>query len=457
MTAPGTIEVEQVNAQFPKKLRMLFERWRYKSMDSGRGAAKSWSVADALLWLGFDATINGWRAEKQPLRIVCGRETQNSIKESVHALLKDRIKARRCLSEFYTVLEREIRGANGTLFIFKGLRDPDALKSLEGADILWIEEAQGVTKETWDIVTPTVRKEGTDAHGDWSSEIWATWNPRLDTDPTYVKFKVNPPTGAKVVSLGWRENPWFPRTLEIERLDMLRDDPVAYRNVWEGETRSSVEGAIFAAEIDAALADGRIGNFPRDRSKPVNTYWDLGFGDKCAIWFEQAVDGWHRLVDHLEDNAHTIDWYIVQLQQKGYMYGTHWLPHDCVDTIIHKNLAGGDKSRSIEMIMRAAGLNVRVAPKLFVADRINAGRMIFPQVQINRETCKLGINRLQQYQWGPVPILKNGSKGLTSREPQHDENSHTADAYQCMAVCAKQPKAPVKAQPRQEVEYSAYG
>ena len=139
----------------------------------------------------------------------------------------------------------------------------------------------------------------------------------------------------------------------------------------------------------------------------------------------------------------TIEQWLIKLQQKNYLYGTDWLPHDAVDTIIHRNLAGGDSARSIEMLMRGAGRRVRIAPKLHVADRINAGRTIFPQVQFDRDECQDGIQALRRYQWG-----EPNKHGVLGREPLHNDASHGADAFQTFAVCAKQPKTEEKkAQP----------
>ncbi len=436
--------MSEVRAQFPEKLGFLFEPARYKILHGGRGGTKSWGIARALLIMG---------AERKML-VVCARETMQSIKDSVHRLLASQIE-RLGLHAHYTIEKATIRGSNGTEFIFAGLlHNVDQIKSLEGADVVWVEEAQRVSKESWDKLVPTVRAPG--------SEIWVSFNPELDTDETWRRFCITPPTGAKVVQVGWRDNPWFPEVLELERLDMQRMDPAGYRNVWEGETRSSVEGAIFAAEIQLAEDEGRIAKFPVDRTKPINTYWDLGFGDKNAIWFEQAVGGWHRLVDYLEDSGRTIDWYIIQMQQKGYLYGTHWLPWDGVDAMTHHRLVGGDRSKSVEMIMREAGLSVRLAPKLAITSRINAGRQMFSQVQIDKDKCQMGIQRLRRYQWGK-PSTKVArvdpltGKLSTGSEPLHDENSHGADGFQTMAVCAKQPKNTPPVQQRQEEEYSAYG
>jgi phage terminase large subunit len=137
-------------AKFPKKLRFLFEPARTKVARGGRGSGKSWGVARALLI----------RGAKQTTRVLCTREVQKSIQQSVHQLLKDQIEAL-SLGAFYDVLSTEIRGKNGTQFYFGGLSDQTAesLKSFEGVDICWVEEAQAVSKRSWDILIPTIRKE----------------------------------------------------------------------------------------------------------------------------------------------------------------------------------------------------------------------------------------------------------------------------------------------------------
>lgn len=412
---------QAIQAEIPEAYDYLFAPARYKVSYSGRGAAKSWSYAEALLILGT----------QRRLRILCARETQRSIADSVHALLRDTIE-RLELQEFYTVKNTEIVGANGTEIIFAGLKQMTvaAIKSLEGVDIVWVEEAQVVTKSSWDILIPTIRKEG--------SEIWVTFNPELETDDTYVRFVLNPPPGAVVRKTSWRDNPWFPEVLRIEREHLERTDPKAHAHVWEGETKAAVEGAIYAEEMKAADSDGRITSVPVDRMRPVDTYWDLGFGDAMAIWFAQPVSGWYHLVDYIEDHGKTIDWYLIQLQQRGYAYGTDFLPHDAVDAIIHKRLAG-DKSKSIEMILREAGRRVRIVPKLRVTDGINAARTIFPQCRFDQDRCTHGLRALRSYQWGPPSSL-----GVPRSEPLHDWASHGADAFRAFALAAKQPAPPKK-------------
>ena len=157
----------QPTQKFQSKLKYLFEPHRYKVAYGGRGSGKSWSYARALLMMGTE----------KPLRVLCTREVQKSIKQSVHTLLKDQIQALG-LGEFYEIVENAIRGKNGTEFNFAGLatNTVESIKSFEGVDIVWCEEAQNISKRSWDILIPTIRKP--------DSEIWVTFNPYMDTDDT---------------------------------------------------------------------------------------------------------------------------------------------------------------------------------------------------------------------------------------------------------------------------------
>src|ERR1700728_256887 len=181
-----------MNVEIPEILAPLFQPARFKVVYGGRAGVKSWNIARALLTLG----------RQQKLRIPCGRETMQSIKDSVHQLLEDQIKLLE-LDWFYRVRKAEITGLNGTQFTFHGLRDQSIhnIKSLEGADKLWVEEAQNVSKKSWLTVIPTIRKPG--------SEIWVSFNPELESDDTYQRFVVHPPPGAVVIKTSYRDNPFL--------------------------------------------------------------------------------------------------------------------------------------------------------------------------------------------------------------------------------------------------------
>lgn len=418
-----------MTVDFPKKLRFLFQPHPYKIAYGGRAGTKSWGFAIALLELGA----------RRKLRIVCARETMKSIADSVHKLLSDQIE-RLGMQHLYEVQKATIKGKNGTEFLFVGLHhNPASIKSLEGADILWVEEANSVSKTSWNIVMPTIRKK--------DAEIWVSFNPELETDDTYQRWVLNPPPGAMVQKVGWQENRWLSERTKVEIQHMYLTSPTDAANIYGGECRSAVEGAIFAAELKKATEEGRICKVPYNRERPVDTVWDLGYGDLTAIWFVQAYGGEYHFIDYEEGDGLTIADYLVRLQQKGYLYGTDWIPHDGIDTIIHHKLAGGDRSRSIEMLMRTAGRQVRVVPKLFVTDRINAGRTIFPACRFDADKCADGIQALRHYRWADPPqpgMSQRELQNLRRREPLHDWASHAADSFTHAAIAVKQPKVKQK-------------
>jgi PBSX family phage terminase large subunit len=185
----------------------------------------------------------------KPLRILCAREFQNSLTDSVHRLLAEQIEQLH-LGGFYTVRKSGITGSNGTSFVFAGLRHHiSKIKSLEGADIVWVEEGQTVSKHSFDVLIPTIRKPG--------SEIWVTFNPDLEEDDVWQRFVVWPLAGAIVQQMNWMDNPWFPAELRAEKDHLKMRDLDAYENVWEGRCRSHVVGALWTKEIVEANRQSR--------------------------------------------------------------------------------------------------------------------------------------------------------------------------------------------------------
>jgi phage terminase large subunit len=212
----------------PEVFRPLFRPARYKAFYGGRGSGKSYAMASALVLLSAQKT----------LRVLAARETQRSIRDSSKRLLDDRIQALG-LSRRYTSTETEIRSSNGSLFLFAGLgHNPDAIKSMEGIDIAWVEEADTIAQRSLDILVPTIRKPG--------SELWFSWNPRHPTDPVDALFRSGPPReDALVRQVSYADNPWFPAVLETERqYDFLRD-PEKHRHVWEGSYLIQSEARVF--------------------------------------------------------------------------------------------------------------------------------------------------------------------------------------------------------------------
>lgn len=204
----------------------LFAPARFKAIHGGRGSGKSHSVATALVA----------QAAQSPLRILCAREIQKSIKDSVKRLIDDKI-GEAGLGWFFDSTDTEVRGRNGSLFLFAGLRNPDSIKSMEGLDRAWVEEASRVSQRSLDLLVPTLRKAG--------SELWFTWNPENPTDPVDAMFRGAPPPNAWVKEVNFTDNCWFPAVLRQD-MDWDRNrDPDKYAHVWLGKYSSKSEARVF--------------------------------------------------------------------------------------------------------------------------------------------------------------------------------------------------------------------
>lgn len=386
--------------QIAEKLEGLFRPKRYKVLHGGRGGGKSWAVAAVLLVMAAD----------RPLRILCAREIQKSMRDSVHRLLRDTI-VRLGLESFFEVLDMEIRGANGSLFLFSGLQahTVDSIKSFEGVDIVWVEEAHSVSKRSWDVLIPTIRKQG--------SEIWLTLNPDMDTDETYVRFVATESDDTWVCEINWRDNPWFPDVLNQERLKSKRTQSKEdHEHVWEGKPRTVAEGAIYRHEITAAISEGRVRLVPYDPTLKVHTVWDLGWNDAMTIGFVQRGPMEVRIIDYIEDSHRTLDWYVGQIEKRPYRWGVDYLPHDART----RNFQTG---KSTEEQMRAMKRNPFVLPQTSVEEGIKAARMLFPRCYFDKDkTARL---------WECLKRYRRALHTQTGEPmaPLHDEFSHGSDMF----------------------------
>ncbi|MFL3599491.1 PBSX family phage terminase large subunit [Pseudomonas aeruginosa] len=389
-----------LNITLPFKLAPLYEARRYKVMRGGRGGGKSHGVAQVLLDMGA----------RNPLRILCAREIQKSMRDSVHRLLRDYI-VKLGLTEFYEVLDTEIRGRNGTLFLFSGLQGHtvDSIKSFEGVDIVWVEEAQGVCKKSWDVLIPTIRKDG--------SEIWLTLNPAMDTDDTYVRFCAAPDDDVWLCEINWRDNPWFPDVLNQERLrakrSMSQED---YEHIWEGKPRTVAEGAIYRHEILDLMESGRVRPVPYDPLLPVHTVWDLGWNDAMTIGFVQRGPMDVRIIDYIEDSHRTLDWYVAQIEKRPYRWGIDYLPHDGRT----RNYQTG---KSTEEQLQAMGRKVHVLAATSVEEGIKAVRMLFPRCYFDKDKTGRLVGCLKRYRRA---LHQHTGEAMA---PLHDEYSHGSDMF----------------------------
>ena len=395
--------------EVPAKLLPLLQgAHRYRVVHGGRGSGKSWTVARLLIL----------KAAAAPIRVLCARETQKSIQESVHRLLKDQIE-HMGLQDVFEVQETRILGRNGSDFAFAGIRQQGVanLKSFEGVDVVWVEEAQVVSRRSWDVLIPTIRKPG--------SEIWITFNPELDSDETYERFVLSPPSDAQVIACNWSDNPWFPAELDKERRDWKLRDPVGYDTVWEGKCRPSVEGAIYAQEIDALHREGRVRPVPYDPMLMVHTVWDLGWNDSMSIICVQRSASEVRVIDYIEDSHRTLDSYVAELRDRRWNWGTDYIPHDGRA----KDFKSG---KSTEEILKALGRQVVVLGAENVEEGIRQARMVFGRCYFDQTKAKRLLDSLKRYR---------RQINATTNEPGaplHDEHSHAADAFRYVAMSLEQ-------------------
>lgn len=357
------------------------------------------------------------------LRIICAREIQKSIADSVHALLGDLIREHG-LQNFYEVQNDKIKGVNGTEIKFRGLKhNTTDLKSLEGADIVWIEEAENVSNGSWEILIPTVRKP--------SSEIWISFNPKNVTDPTYQRFVAIADPDVTAIKVGWQDNPFFPEVLDKERRKLEKQDPDAYAHIWEGQPDTRRSGAVYAKQLAKAREEGRITKVPYDPGCEVFTAWDLGFGDATAIWWLQFVGRELRWLEYYENSGEQLDHYagIVKARPYNYARHGHFLPHDGG----HGNIRGDSVSK--QLIELGLG-NTVLTREADITPGIELTRQTIAYSVFDADKCRDGIHALESYgyEW-------DEDRGIFKKKPRHDWSSNGADAARYAARAASQQKA----------------
>jgi phage terminase large subunit len=323
------------------------------------------------------------------------------------------------LEDFYEVLETEIRGRNGSNFTFSGLSNQTAasIKSFEGIDIVWCEEAQTISRKSWDTLIPTIRKP--------DSEIWVTFNPEMDSDETYKRFVLNPPPNAVVKQVNYSDNPWFPEVLEQERLHCKLTAPDDYDTVWEGKCRAAVIGAIYAKEVDLAQREQRVCVLPYDPKLKVHTVFDLGWNDSMTVSFVQRVRSELRVIDYIEDSHRTLDSYVAEIKERRWNWGYDFLPHDG----FHKDYKTG---KSAEQILKAFGRKVKPVPSVSIEAGIKACRMALGQMVFAKGKTARLVECAKRYR--RAVSTTTGEPGA----PLHDEFSHGADNLRYIALCADQ-------------------
>lgn len=402
--------------QIPEAFKDLFQPgWRDAAYFGGRGGAKSHSVAGALVI----------QAAMSTLRVVCAREIQESLKDSVKQLIEDKI-SDYGLEDHFEALRDETRAKNGGKFVYKGMwRNPDALKSLEGADVFWGEEANRFSSRSIRLIRPTMRKPG-------SRMIW-TWNPEFDHDPIDKLFRgpAGPPPNSIVREVSWKDNPWFAGTpLQAEMEHDYRVDPQQAEHVWGGQYIQAVDGAYYSKQLAQVREDGRITTLSRDPILRPRAFWDLGRTDATAIWIAQFVGREIRVLDYIEGRGQELSYYIQALRSRGWSDALCVLPHDG----LHVRL---ESPGSAQQQLRAAGFDVEIVPNQGPGAallRVEAARRLFPSIWFN-DTPEVapGLKALAAYH---EKRDENRNVGLG---PMHDWASDPADAFGLMCVAYEAP------------------
>lgn len=362
---------------------------------------------------------------------VCIREVQKTLRESAKRLIELKLaKFELGETDGYRIYEDRIKTRGDGLIIFQGMQDhtAESIKSLEGYQRAWVEEAQSFSQKSLDLLRPTIREEG--------SEIWFSWNPTRKTDPVDALFRSPeplPPTGSVVCRTSWRDNPWWNKTLEQERLDCYNNQPDQYGHIWEGEYSRITAGAYYAQCLTAMRASKRLGRVAADPLMSYRAFWDIGGtgakADHTVIWIAQFVGREIRVLDYYEAQGQPLATHIQWLRKQGYGQALMMLPHDG---------AAYDKvySVSYESALQQAGFDVQVVPnqgRAAASTRIEAARRLFPRIWINEDTTAAGIDALGAYH------SKRDEERMIDLGPEHDWSSHAADAFGMMCIVYEEP------------------
>lgn len=402
----------------------LLDPARYKGVWGGRGSGKShfaggMAAEDALAFPGE----NGGEG----LRMVCIREVQKSLKESSKRMIEDKLRSFG-LGErqgFKSYHDRIALPGDGVM-IFEGMQDhsADSIKSLEGYHRAWVEEAQTLSERSLMMLRPTIRTP--------ESELWFTWNPRRPTDAVDQMLRgLEVPTGAVVIRSNWNDNPWFPKELEQERQDCLKNDPANYDHIWEGGYATVQKGAYYAQNLTMARLERRIGMYPRDPLSQVFAFWDIGgtsnSSDATAIWFVQFIGEEVRCLADYEAVGQPFSAHVNWMRKHGYEDAMMVLPHDGKKhDIVHRITP--------KSYLQEAGFDVTTLDnggKGAAMMRVEETRKIFGGMTFNEETTKGGREALG---WYHEKIDENRGIGLG---PEHDWSSHSADAFGNIALYKK--------------------
>ena len=415
--------------ELPPKLIPVFEgEADVRGAYGGRGSAKTRSFAKMTAIRAYM-----WDAAGREGQILCARQFMNSLADSSFEEVKAAICSEPWLLEHFEIGEKYIRTVSGRVYYtFAGLdRNIDSVKSKARILLCWVDEAEPVSDDAWSVLIPTLREE--------DSELWVTWNPKRKTAPVEARFRGSADQRVKVAEINWRDNPWFPAILDRVRLRDEQDRPDSYGHIWDGQYVAIASGAYFADALNKAKADGRITTVPRDPILPVRAFFDLGGAgaraDATAIWIAQFAGQNIHVLDYIEGQGQTTEYYVNELVRLGYGDAILTLPHDGT----HTNDFTGKKR---EQHYRDAGFRSVVSvPNQGLGaamKRIEAVRRISPRLWFNAAKTEAGRDALGWYH-----EKKDAARGV-GLGPEHDWSSHAADAFGLLAIVWQEPKPQIE-------------
>lgn len=431
-----------------KFLPWLDEKAQFKVAWGGRSGSKSWAISMMLLEYG----------RRYPgIRIMCVRETMESIEDSAYTTLSQAI-GRLKLQDYYEVTGSGIYGkqkdANGeiTQFLFKGAKkDVSKLKSIEDISITWCEECQNFTYRMWEELLPGIGRNDVSMGNKMSSEVWISFNTQYEDDETYKRFIQRDYPSQIKTFINYTDLPehWISDFTNNQiTMDRKYLSKVDFDNKWLGACKVHLEGAVYENElVNSEINNTFMKSLEWDHKVPVEAFIDIGRGDACAMWFAQKVNNLFYIVDFHEQKGGWTDqflnWIKMVEARNNFKVATIWLPHDA-------RAKKPEHQYSIEqqMIMKEPTKQIRIVPSIHnggekdVIEGIDAVRSNFHLLRFDEVRCAKGIEHIRKYHWKVME--KSTGERLYSNEPAHDSHSHAADALRYLVMCLKQPTKKIK-------------
>ena len=416
----STLQIE-----IPPKLIPVFSKpdTFIRGAYGGRGSAKTRTFAKMAC-----IRVAMWDRDGREGIVLCVREFMNSLDDSSFAEIKGAITDDPWLSSLFDVGATYIRTKSGRIeFKFVGLsKNLDSIKSKSRILLCWADEAEPIIEVAWIKLIATIREEG--------SELWVTWNPELEDSATDKRFRKTTAPDMAVVEINWRDNPWFPATLERTRRDDQANRPEQYNWIWEGGYATSHVGAYFAPMLADAKRLKRICRLSADPLMAVRSYHDIGGAgakaDAYSIWIAQFVGREIRVLDHYTSQGQTLAYHVAWMRDNGWGKAEIILPHDGVNS---NNVTGLQYKDHWE---QAGFKSVRVIPNQGTGaakQRIEATRRLFPRIYFDEDTTSAGRKALGWYH------EKMDDKRKIGLGPNHDWSSHDADSFGLMCIDYREP------------------